>query len=84
MKFDGAAVGSGVPGRGEGGLESLRLAIESNQNTAGEVANNFGLAVFDEERIKGFRFAVETEMEFAAGLGGRLCGDESRAEQGDR
>jgi hypothetical protein len=38
------------------------------------------LAVFDEERIEGFRFAVETEMEFAAGLSGGLSADDGRAD----
>jgi hypothetical protein len=60
------------------------LAIEANQNAASKVANGFGLAIFDEERIKCFWFAVEAEMEFAAGLAGRLCGDESRGAQGNR
>jgi hypothetical protein len=40
------------------------------------------LAVLDEKRIKRFWFAVETETEFAAGLPGRLRGDENRAAQG--
>jgi hypothetical protein len=84
MKFDGAAVGSGFPGSGERGLESLGLAIEANQNAAGKVANDFGLAVFNEERIERFRFAVDAKMEFAAGLRGGLCDDESRTAQGDR
>jgi hypothetical protein len=66
MKLDGAAVGADFPGSGEAGLESLGLAIEANQNATGEIANGFGLAVFDEERIERFWFAVETEAEFAA------------------
>src|SRR6266403_1078495 len=40
--------------------------------------------VFDEERVERFWFAVETEMELAAGLGGGLCSDESRTAHGDR
>jgi hypothetical protein len=62
----------------------LGLAIEAHQDAASKVTNGFGLAVFNEERIKRFRFTVETEMEFAAGLAARLCGQESRATQGHR
>jgi hypothetical protein len=84
MKFDGAAVGSGFPGSSESGLEGLGLAIEANQNAASKVADNFGLAIFYQERVERFRFAVDAEMELAAGLSGRLGGDESRATQGER
>jgi hypothetical protein len=84
MKLDGATVWTGFPGNGQAGLESLRLAIEANQNAASKVANGFGLTVFNQERVKRFRFAVETEMEFAARLAGRLWGGESRAAQGNR
>jgi hypothetical protein len=84
MKFDGATVRGDFPGGGECGIESLRVAIEANQNAACKVANGFGLAVFDEERIERFWFAMEAEMKFAAGLGCGLCGDERRAAQGHR
>ena len=65
-------------------LESLGLAIQANQDAACEIANGFGLAVFDEERIKRFWFAVKTEMEFAAGLACGWRGDENRTAQGHR
>jgi hypothetical protein len=84
MKFNSAAVWSDFPGGGEGGLKSLRLAIEANQDAASKVANGFGLAVFNKERIECFWFAMETKMELAARLGDRLRGQESRATQGNR
>jgi hypothetical protein len=81
MKYDGAAVWSGLPRSGESGLERLGLAIEANQDTASKVAHDFGLAVFDEKRIKRFRFAMETEMELATRLAGRFGADERRPAQ---
>ncbi len=77
MEFDGATVWSDFPGCGERRLESLRLAVQTDQNAASKIANDLGLAVFDEERIECFWFAVEAEMEFAAGLNGSLCADGS-------
>src|SRR5258708_38698092 len=84
MEFDGATVWSDFPGSGESRFESLRLAVETNQNAASKVADGFGLAVFDEERIERFWFAMDAEMEFAAGLDRSLCIEESRRAQSNR
>jgi hypothetical protein len=81
MKFDSATVWSDFPGCGERRLESLRLTVQADQNAPSKVANGFGLAVFDKERIKRFRLAAEAEMKFAAGLEGSLCAGGSRPAQ---
>ncbi len=81
MKFDSATVWSDSPGCGERRLESLRLAVQADQNAASKVANGFGLAVFDEKRIERFWLAAEAEMKFAAGLDGSLCAGGSRPAQ---
>jgi hypothetical protein len=47
----------------------LGLPIDANQNAAREIPNVFRSFIVDENGVEGFGFAVEAEMQFAAGLG---------------
>ena len=82
VKLDGATVRGDFPGNPEAGLKGLSLAVQADQDTAREVANGFGSILLHQQWIESFRFAAKTEMEFAAGLAGRVAAGETGPAQG--
>ena len=68
MKSDRAAISGNFPRSRERGFESLRLAIETNENSAGQVADILGSFIVHQNRIESFGFTVKAEVELATRL----------------
>src|SRR5271165_1813610 len=84
-KCDRPAVLRDCPGAGEFGLELLGLTIQTEQDSAREIANRFRGIVRHGERIEGFRLGAQIKPEFVETNSGiKKCNENQANHQRER